>query len=99
MMIMCVPIEIQVIVITPIEKTAYVLGSELWEYDFDDLFSLVKEYVVGVWDTRKQKLYGDDSCPSQLQSLICSWLELRNKWMVMKLRSSGGGGILPRSFS
>ena len=23
-------------------KTAYVLGSELWEYDFDDLLSLVK---------------------------------------------------------
>ena len=35
----------------------------------DDLQSLVKEYVVGVWDVRKQKLYGDDSCPSQLQSL------------------------------
>ena len=52
-----------------IEKKAYVLGSELWEYDFDDLLSLVKEYVVGVWDARKQKLYGDDSCPSQLQSL------------------------------
>ena len=52
-----------------LKKTAYVLGSEHWEYDFDDLLSLVKEYVVGVWDMRKQKLYGDDSCPSQLQSL------------------------------
>ena len=52
-----------------IEKTAYVLGSELWEYDFDHLLSLVKEYVVGVWDACKQKLHGDDSCPSQLQSL------------------------------
>ena len=52
-----------------IEKTAYVLGSELWEYDFDDLLSLVKEFVVGVWEAHKQKLYGDDSCPSQLQSL------------------------------
>ena len=49
-----------------IEKTAYVLGSELWECDFDHLFSLVKEYVIGVWDARTQKLYGDDSCPSQL---------------------------------
>ena len=36
-----------------LKKTAYVLGSELWEYDFDDLLSLVKEYVVGVWDARK----------------------------------------------
>ena len=43
-----------------IEKTAYVLGSQFWEYDFDDLLSLVKEYVVGVWDAHKQKLYGDD---------------------------------------
>ena len=25
--------------------------------------------IVRVWDARKQKLYGDDSCPSQLQSL------------------------------
>ena len=49
--------------LTSIEKTAYVLGSELWEYDFEDLLSLVKEYVVGVWVARKQKLYGDDSCP------------------------------------
>ena len=31
-----------------IEKTVYALGSELWEYDFDHLLSLVKEYVVGV---------------------------------------------------
>ena len=32
----------------------------------------MKEYVVGVWDARQQKLYGDDSCPiaSQLQSLV-----------------------------
>ena len=52
-----------------IEKTAYVLGSELWEYDFDHLISLVKEYVVGIWDACKQKLYSDGSCPSQLQSL------------------------------
>ena len=26
-----------------IEKTAYVLGSKLWEYDVDNLLSLVKE--------------------------------------------------------
>ena len=57
------------ILIASIEKTAYVLGTELWKYGFDDLLSLVKEYVVGVWDARKQNLYGDDSCPSQLRSL------------------------------
>ena len=39
-----------------IEKIPYVLGSELWEYDFDDLLSLVEEYVVGVCDACKQKL-------------------------------------------
>ena len=33
------------------------------------ILSVVKEYVVSVWDAREQKLYGDDSCPSQLQSL------------------------------
>ena len=31
-----------------IEKTAYILGSELWKYDFDDLLNLVNEYVLGV---------------------------------------------------
>ena len=27
-----------------------------------------KEFIVNVWEARKQKLYGDDSCPNQLQS-------------------------------
>ena len=49
-----------------IEKRAYVLESELREYDFDVLLSLVKEYVVDVWEACKLKLYGDDSCLSQL---------------------------------
>ena len=31
------------------EKTAYVLGSELWEYD------LLSLYVVSVWDAHKTK--------------------------------------------
>ena len=72
-----------------VEKTAYVLGSELWEYDFDDLLSLVKEYVVGVWDARKQ------NCMVMTHALvnfspwlrICSWLELRGK---------GIGSYIPR---
>ena len=67
-----------------IEKTAYILGSELWECDFDDLLSLVKEYVVGVWDARKK------NCMVMTRALvnfspwlrICSWLELRGKWIV-----------------
>ena len=41
------------------------LGSELWEDDFGSLFSIVKEFlhVVDVWESRKQKLYGDNACP------------------------------------
>ena len=76
--------------INSIEKTAYVLGSELWEYDFDDLLSLVKEYVVGVWDARKQKLYGDDSWPSEIQSLAEDQQLAGVEWqMDGKLCSSG----------
>ena len=30
--------------------------------------SLVKEFSANVWEVRKQKLYGDDSCRNQLQS-------------------------------
>ena len=42
--------------LSAVEKTSYVLGSENWEDDFDDL---VKEFIVAV--------YGDDSHPGQLQ--------------------------------
>ena len=51
-----------------VEKTSYVLGSEHWEKNFKSLLFLVKEYFVDVWKVRKQILYGDDSCPSHLQS-------------------------------
>ena len=32
-----------------VEKSSYVLGSELWESKFDGLLALVKEYIVDVW--------------------------------------------------
>ena len=48
-------------------QTSYVLGSESWEDDFDALLHLVKEFIVAVWEVRKQKIYGDDSYPGQLQ--------------------------------
>ena len=51
-----------------LEKTSYVLGSEHWEKNFKSLLFLVKEYIVDVWEVRKQILYGDDACPSHLQS-------------------------------
>ena len=73
-----------------IEKTAYVLGSELWEYNFDHLLSLVKEYVVGVWEARRQKLYGDDSYPkSMAEDLQLAGVEEQTDG---KLCSSGEGG-------
>ena len=51
----------------------------------------MKEYVVGVWDARKQKLYGDDSCPSQLQSLAED-LQLAGVEGQMDGKFSGEGG-------
>ena len=44
-----------------VEKSSYVLGSEVWESKFDGLLALVKEYIVGVWEIRKHKLYDSDS--------------------------------------
>ena len=48
-----------------VEKSSYVLGSELWESKFDGLLSLVKEYIIDVWEIRKHKLYDSDSAPGQ----------------------------------
>ena len=53
--------------LSAVEKTSYVLGSEYWEDDFDALLHLVKEFIVAIWEVRKQKLYGNDSHPGQLQ--------------------------------
>ena len=54
----------QFLSLNSVEKTTFVLGSELWEEDFYSLLSLVKEYIVDVWESRKVQLYGNDSCPS-----------------------------------
>ena len=45
--------------------SSYELGSELWESKFDGLLSLVKEYIIDVWEIRKHKLYDSDSGPGQ----------------------------------
>ena len=50
-----------------IDKTAYVLGSQLLEENFEDTLRLVKEFIVDVWEVRKQKLYGEETCPSHHQ--------------------------------
>ena len=47
-----------------VEKSSYVLGSEHWEKSFKSLLFIVKEYIVDIWEVRKQILYGDDACPS-----------------------------------
>ena len=49
-----------------VEKSSYVLGSELCESKFDGLLALVKEYIVDVWEIRKHKLYDGDSGSVQL---------------------------------
>ena len=43
------------------------IGSELWKENFEDTLRLVKEFIVDVWEVRKQKLYGKDTCPSHRQ--------------------------------
>ena len=48
-----------------VEKSSNVLGSELWESKFDELLSLVKEFIIDVWEIRKHKLYDSDSGPGQ----------------------------------
>ena len=53
--------------LSDIDKTAYVLGSELWEENFEDTLRLVKEFIAAVWEVRRQKLYGEDTCPSHHQ--------------------------------
>ena len=35
-----------------VEKSSYVIGSELWESKFDGLLSLVKEYIIDVRELR-----------------------------------------------
>ena len=53
-----------------VEKSSYVLGSELRESKFDGLLSLVKEYIIDVWEIRKHKLYDSDSGPAVNNSIL-----------------------------
>ena len=52
-----------------IDKTAYVVGSELWAENFEDTLRLVKEFIIDVWEVRKQKLCGKDTCPKKSSSV------------------------------
>ena len=56
-----------------VEKSSYVLDNELWESNFNGLLSLVKEYIVDVWEMRKHKLYDSDSGPGQQIHYVFTW--------------------------
>ena len=58
----------------------YVCGSELWEKNF------VKDYIANVWEVRKQKSYGDDSCPNQVLDWGSRGLGLRGKGLVSDMQ-------------
>ena len=64
------------------EKSSYVLGSELWESKFDGLLSLVKEYTIDVWEIRKHKLYDSDSGPGQQPHSRSSPVERNGKFSL-----------------
>ena len=42
-----------------LEKSSYVLGSEAWEEYSSGLLSLIKDFVLSVWEERKVRLYGE----------------------------------------
>ena len=42
-------------------KSSYVLGSEAWEEYSSGLLTLVKDFVLSVWEERKVRLYGENS--------------------------------------
>ena len=44
-----------------------------WErYDFKALLRLVKSFILLIWDTRKNKLYGDQDGNSETSGCSCS---------------------------
>ena len=47
-------------------KSSFISGTELWKDHFD---SLVKDYIVKMWETQNLKLYGDNSSQSQSSNL------------------------------
>ena len=60
---------------------AYVLGSELWEYDFDHLL-ISQLSAAGVTDARKHMVITHVLVNFSPWLRSCSWLESRGKLMV-----------------
>ena len=52
-------------VLDSLGKASFILGNELWEENFASRLSLVKEFIVDIWEERKSKLYGDSQCTQQ----------------------------------
>ena len=52
------------------ERTGFVLGCE--RYDFKALLRLVKSFILLIWDTRKNKLYGDQDGNGETSGCFCS---------------------------
>ena len=50
------------------EKSSYVLGSEAWEEYSGGLLSLIKDFVISVWEERKVRLYGEHANVHQSHS-------------------------------
>ena len=67
-----------------IDKTAYVLGSELWEENFEDMLRLVKEFITDVWEVRRSR----NSMARMLALVIISV----RPWLVVQGVSLGVGG-------
>ena len=55
------------------ERTRFALGCENWErYDFKALLRLVKCFILLIWDTRKNKLYGNQDSTGETSGYSCS---------------------------
>ena len=55
------------------ERTCCVLGCENWErYDFKALLRLVKSFILLIWDTKKNKLCGDQDGNGETSDYSCS---------------------------
>ena len=50
------------------EKSSYVLGSEAWEEYSSGLLTLIKDFVLSVWEERKVRLYGEHANVHQSHS-------------------------------
>ena len=69
--------------LSDIDKTVYVLGSELWEENFEEMLGLVKEFIIDVWEARKQ------NSMVRMHALVITSVR---PWLEMQGLSLGVGG-------